>query len=56
MLFRSFGKAGFQTAFWDLPPRPAETVRVRLESTPYHPSNQDPRTLGAAVVAFGFTE
>ena len=53
---RRFGKAGFQTAFWDLPPRPAETVRVRLESTPYHPSNQDPRTLGAAVVAFGFTE
>lgn len=53
---REFRAAGLQAAHWDLPSRPAGTVAVRLESTPYRPSNQDPRVLGAAVVAFGFVE
>jgi hypothetical protein len=53
---RRFAANGWQQAAWDLPPGTAGRVNVRLEATPYHPSNKDPRALGVAVGEFGFVE
>jgi hypothetical protein len=53
---RRLAEMGWQTATWDLPPRTAGSVAVRLEFQPFRPSNQDPRVLGGAVVGFGFRE
>lgn len=53
---RRFTAPGWQTARWELPERPEGLVPVRLECSPYRPSNQDPRELGVAVVGFGFVE
>ena len=51
-----FTTNGWQSSRWDLAPGPAGPVEVRIESTPYQPSNKDPRTLGLAVVGFGFVD
>lgn len=45
---------GWTTAHWDLPSGLPVAPNVRFRVSPeYHPGN-DPRTLGAAIVAFGF--
>jgi hypothetical protein len=46
---------GIRTLRWPLPPGPAGTVTVEFQTDPpFHPPNGDPRTLGFAVVSFGF--
>jgi hypothetical protein len=48
-------EAGNRTVRWPLPPGPPGTVEVEFQSDPpYHAPNGDPRTLGAAILSFGF--
>jgi len=52
---RDYRQEGWHEQRWALPAGGAGPVEVLLRSLhPYHPSNGDPRTLGAAVVSFGF--
>ncbi len=52
---REYKEQGWHVRSWSLPPSAPGPVEVTLRSLrPYHPSNGDPRTLGAAVVLFGF--
>jgi hypothetical protein len=53
---RRITSPGWQKAGWNFAPGGPATAEVRLEADPYHPSNGDPRTLGIAVVSFGFVE
>ena len=47
-------ETNIRTARWTVPPAPAGPVEVELQADPpYHPRN-DPRTLGVAVMSFGF--
>jgi hypothetical protein len=43
-----------QTVRWPLPPGPPGTVQVEFDASPSFHYGRDPRTLGAAVVSFGF--
>jgi len=46
---------GIHTLRWPLPPGPSGTVEVEFAADPpYHAAGDDPRTLGVAVVSFGF--
>ena len=46
---------GIRTVRWPLPPGPPGTVEAEFQADPpYHAPGNDPRTLGAAVVSFGF--
>ena len=46
---------GIQTVRWPLPPAPPGVVEAEFVSDPpFHASAADPRTLGTAVVSFGF--
>jgi hypothetical protein len=48
-------EVGIRTLRWPLPRGSAGTVNVELQADPpFHPSNGDPRTLGAAILSFGF--
>jgi hypothetical protein len=50
-----FRVQGWQTARWPLPAGSPGRCRVEIHADPvYHPSNQDPRVLGVAVVSLGF--
>lgn len=49
-----FAELGIQGARWPLPPGPAGTVEVEFDASPPFHAGNDPRTLGAAVVSFGF--
>jgi hypothetical protein len=52
---QQFTSAGGHTVHWPLPSIPAGTVRVEFRVAPeYHPANGDPRTLGIAIMSFGF--
>lgn len=54
---RQFSKVGWDTARWEVPPGVSGNPRVEFRVTPaYRPRNGDPRTLGVAVVAFGFVK
>jgi hypothetical protein len=46
---------GIHTVRWPLPPGPPGTVEVEFQADPpCRASDRDPRTLGAAIVSFGF--
>ncbi|MGA3041509.1 MAG: hypothetical protein ABSF54_12055 [Bryobacteraceae bacterium] len=45
---------GVRTLRWPLPPGPAGTVDAEFQADPPYHAGDDPRTLGAAVVSFGF--
>ena len=46
---------GIRTLRWPQPPGPAGTVTVEFQADPpFHAPDGDPRTLGAAVISFGF--
>jgi hypothetical protein len=48
-------EAGIRTVRWPLPPGPTGTVEVEFQADPpFHALNGDPRTLGAAILSFGF--
>jgi hypothetical protein len=48
-------EAGVRTLRWALPPGPPGTVEAEFQADPpYRAPGDDPRTLGAAVVSFGF--
>ncbi len=48
-------EAGIRTLRWHLPPGSPGPVEVEFQTDPpFHASNGDPRTLGAAFVSFGF--
>jgi len=48
-------EVGIRTLRWPLPPGAPGTVEVEFQSDPaFHAPNGDPRTLGAAIVSFGF--
>lgn len=48
-------EAGIRTVRWPLPPGPSGTVEAEFQSDPpFHAPNGDPRTLGAAILSFGF--
>jgi hypothetical protein len=50
-----FAELGIHAVRWPLPPGPPGTVDVEFQSDPpYRAPGNDPRTLGAAVVSFGF--
>jgi hypothetical protein len=49
-----FTEAGVRTLRWPLPPGPAGTVGAEFQSDPPFRASSDPRTLGAAVLSFGF--
>jgi hypothetical protein len=52
---REYTVEGWHEQGWLLPDGPAGPVDITLRCmNPYHPSNTDPRTLGAAVTAVGF--
>ncbi|MDX2154532.1 MAG: hypothetical protein SFV54_27570 [Bryobacteraceae bacterium] len=52
----AFTKTGGETRRWGLPTDLSSSPKVEFFTTPpYRPKNGDPRTLGVAVVAFGFT-
>ncbi|MCL4401433.1 MAG: hypothetical protein M1436_02035 [Acidobacteria bacterium] len=56
---RKFTKDGLQVARWDLPSFEdgSEKAGIALHFEPaYHPGSQDPRTLGGAIVSFGFVQ
>ena len=52
---RTFTRAGWQTAVWDLPAAPAGPVRVVLTASPPFQLLPDVRTLGMAVGGLGFS-
>jgi hypothetical protein len=53
---REYSRLGWHAQSWPLPPQPAGPATVELRTRrPLKPAN-DPRTLGAAVVALGFVE
>lgn len=45
---------GIHTLHWPLPPGPPGTVEAEFQADPPFHGGNDPRTLGAAVVSFGF--
>jgi hypothetical protein len=45
---------GIRTLRWPLPPGPPGTVEAEFQADPPFHAGSDPRTLGAAVVSFGF--
>jgi hypothetical protein len=46
---------GIQTVRWPLPPGPPGTIEAEFHADPpYHAPGNDPRTLGAAILSFGF--
>jgi hypothetical protein len=48
-------EVGIRTVRWPLPPGPAGAVEVEFQVDPaFHAINGDPRTLGAAILSFGF--
>jgi hypothetical protein len=50
-----FAELGIHAVRWPLPPGPPGTVAVEFQADPpYRAPGNDPRTLGAAVVSFGF--
>jgi len=52
---RTFTRAGWQTAVWDLPAAPAGPVRVVITASPPFQLLPDVRTLGMAVGGIGFS-
>ncbi|HWB96713.1 MAG TPA: hypothetical protein VG672_08430, partial [Bryobacteraceae bacterium] len=54
---REFTQPGGQAVRWKLAPSAAGPAQIEFQvQPPYRPSNQDPRTLGLAVVSFGFSK
>lgn len=51
---RRFTQDGRQVARWDLPPFDDEKAGISLRVEPAYQPSDDPRTLGAAIVSFGF--
>jgi hypothetical protein len=49
-----FAELGVHDVRWPLPPGPPGTVEAEFQSDPPFHAGDDPRTLGAAVVSFGF--
>jgi hypothetical protein len=49
-----FTELGVHTVRWPLPPGPPGTVEAEFHADPSYHADGDPRTLGAAVVSFGF--
>lgn len=48
-------EVGIRTVRWPLPAGPAGTAEVEFQADPpFHAANGDPRTLGAAIISFGF--
>ncbi len=47
-------ESGVQTVRWPLPPGPPGTVEAEFQADPPFHAGGDPRTLGAAVMSFGF--
>jgi hypothetical protein len=52
---RRITQTGWQTFDWPLTPAPAGEVQVSIRSEPPFKPSSDPRTLGIAIGAFGFT-
>jgi hypothetical protein len=50
----TFDRVGWQIVNWPIEPGPAKLVEIRLEADPPYKTPIDPRTLGAAIGAFGF--
>jgi hypothetical protein len=48
-------EVGVRTVRWPLPPGPPGGAEVQFQTDPpFHAPNGDPRTLGAAIISFGF--
>lgn len=52
---KTFPRSGWDTVRWELAAASGPDTKIELRVTPpYHPKNGDPRTLGTAIVSFGF--